>query len=139
LRRLKAHAKQEFDALVVASGHYHSPRVPDIPGLKEWKQRWPSRVQHSKNYRDPEEYRNQVGPLPRRLHLSACLTDNAVERPPYWRWRFLHRHRTRAPRRRLAHLPILPGRRLRPTRRPSPRQRAARRRGRLSQHHHPRI
>jgi ACS family pantothenate transporter-like MFS transporter len=46
--------------VVVASGHYHSPRVPDIPGLKEWKKRWPSRVWHSKAYRRPDEFREKV-------------------------------------------------------------------------------
>ena len=47
-----------FDAVVVASGHYHMPRIPEIPGLKEWKARFPSRVQHSKGYRRAETYRN---------------------------------------------------------------------------------
>lgn len=51
---------QKFDSVVVASGHYHSPRIPDIPGLKEWKQRWPSRVWHSKSYRKPDEFRGKV-------------------------------------------------------------------------------
>lgn len=46
--------------MVVASGHYHSPRVPDIPGLKEWKSAWPERVQHSKRYRVPNEFKDQV-------------------------------------------------------------------------------
>jgi cation diffusion facilitator CzcD-associated flavoprotein CzcO len=51
---------QEFDSVVVASGHYHSPNVPDIPGLKEWKSRWPERVSHSKTYRRPEDFKDQV-------------------------------------------------------------------------------
>jgi hypothetical protein len=54
---------QEFDAVVIASGHYHASRVPDIPGLKEWKARWPNRVQHSKGYRKPDEFKNQVGDI----------------------------------------------------------------------------
>ncbi|TVY47036.1 Flavin-containing monooxygenase [Lachnellula occidentalis] len=41
----------EFDAVIVATGHYHAPKVPDIPGLKDWKRAWPSRIQHSKRYR----------------------------------------------------------------------------------------
>ncbi|TVY19863.1 Flavin-containing monooxygenase ustF2 [Lachnellula arida] len=41
----------EFDAVIVATGHYHAPKVPDIPGLKDWKKAWPSRIQHSKRYR----------------------------------------------------------------------------------------
>ncbi|OAQ59318.1 FAD dependent oxidoreductase protein [Pochonia chlamydosporia 170] len=41
----------EFDAIVVASGHYHVPRIPDIIGLKDWKDRLPQNVTHSKAYR----------------------------------------------------------------------------------------
>lgn len=48
--------------MVVASGHYHAPFVPNIPGLREWKRRWPDRVSHSKGYRNPEEFRNKVIP-----------------------------------------------------------------------------
>ncbi|KAK4232198.1 putative monooxygenase [Podospora fimiseda] len=48
-----------FDLLVVASGHYNMPRIPDIPGLKEWKTAFPSRVIHSKQYRNPQPYKNQ--------------------------------------------------------------------------------
>jgi cation diffusion facilitator CzcD-associated flavoprotein CzcO len=44
----------------VASGHYHASKVPDIPGLKEWKQAWPDRVHHSKGYRNPEDFKDQV-------------------------------------------------------------------------------
>ncbi|KAL4780013.1 major facilitator superfamily domain-containing protein [Aspergillus varians] len=48
--------KSTFDAVVVASGHYHTPRVPDTPGLAEAKARWPERIFHSKRYRKPEGY-----------------------------------------------------------------------------------
>lgn len=48
-----------FDLVVVASGHYNMPRIPDIPGLKEWKAGFPSRVIHSKQYRNPAGYQGQ--------------------------------------------------------------------------------
>jgi len=51
---------QEFDAVVVASGHYHACKVPQIPGLDVFKKAWPSRIQHSKSYRTAESYRDQV-------------------------------------------------------------------------------
>ena len=51
---------QKFDAVVVASGHYHAARVPNTPGLAEWKQRWPERVEHSKRYRKPENAQYKV-------------------------------------------------------------------------------
>ncbi|KAF2707101.1 MFS general substrate transporter [Pleomassaria siparia CBS 279.74] len=49
----------EFDSVVVASGHYHTARVPDIPGLADWKRQWPERVQHSKGYKSPEDYKGK--------------------------------------------------------------------------------
>ncbi|KAL3462835.1 major facilitator superfamily domain-containing protein [Aspergillus heterothallicus] len=45
-----------FDAVVVASGHYHTPRIPETPGLAEAKARWPDRINHSKGYRKPEGF-----------------------------------------------------------------------------------
>lgn len=65
---------EEFDAVVVASGHYHASKVPDIPGLKEWKETWPDRVEHSKRYRGPEEYRDKVS-FPAHPYI-LLLTDH---------------------------------------------------------------
>ncbi|KAL2020839.1 hypothetical protein VTK56DRAFT_7932 [Thermocarpiscus australiensis] len=48
-----------FDLLVVASGHYNMPRVPDIEGLSDWKAAYPSRVTHSKQYRNPKKFKDQ--------------------------------------------------------------------------------
>lgn len=50
---------RDFDLVVVASGHYNMPRIPQIEGLKEWKDSFPDRVIHSKRYRNPEKYRDQ--------------------------------------------------------------------------------
>ncbi|KAI1809477.1 FAD/NAD(P)-binding domain-containing protein [Poronia punctata] len=50
---------ESFDAVVVASGHYHIPFVPDIRGLADWKDRFPDRVLHSKKYRTPEPFRGK--------------------------------------------------------------------------------
>lgn len=54
-----AHAVHYFDAVVVANGHYHAPNIPKFPGLKEWKQAFPDRIQHSKLYRHPEVFEGQ--------------------------------------------------------------------------------
>ncbi|KAI1162323.1 hypothetical protein F5B18DRAFT_624813 [Nemania serpens] len=51
---------ESYDAVVVASGHYHIPFVPDIPGLSAWKDRFPGRVMHSKSYRTPEPFRGKT-------------------------------------------------------------------------------
>lgn len=51
---------QEFDAVVVATGRYSAPRVPDVPGLAQWKAWFPGRITHSKQYRSPAPYRGQT-------------------------------------------------------------------------------
>lgn len=48
-----------FDAAVVANGHYHTPNIPNFPGLKEWKEAFPDRIHHSKLYRRPEGFEGQ--------------------------------------------------------------------------------
>ncbi|KAK1148122.1 hypothetical protein N8T08_010761 [Aspergillus melleus] len=48
-----------FDSVIVASGHYHAARVPDIAGLSEAKSKWPSRIIHSKGYRKPDEFKDK--------------------------------------------------------------------------------
>lgn len=54
---------EEFDAIVVASGHYSVPFIPATPGLPEYAKRYPGSVDHSKYFRDPEKYRNKVQTL----------------------------------------------------------------------------
>ena len=49
-----------FDAVIVASGRYHVPKIPDLPGLKEWKERLPGNILHSKGYRSPESFRGKT-------------------------------------------------------------------------------
>ncbi|TIA02014.1 dimethylaniline monooxygenase [Aureobasidium pullulans] len=49
-------AVQQFDALIVASGHYHAPNIPDYPNLPAWKSAFPSRISHSKLYRSPTPF-----------------------------------------------------------------------------------
>lgn len=51
---------ESFDALVVGSGHYSVPFIPSIRGLKEFAQRYPGNIEHTKQYRGPERYRGKV-------------------------------------------------------------------------------
>lgn len=89
---------------MVANGHYHACRVPDIPGLKEWKAAWPSRVQHSKGYRTPNDFKDQV-----RLLLSCYSPKLMVpECPPHRRRSLFHRHCQRNCSNRGKSLPIRP-------------------------------
>ncbi|KAL2864249.1 uncharacterized protein BJX67DRAFT_373965 [Aspergillus lucknowensis] len=64
----------EFDAVVVATGHYHAPRIPDFPGLPEWKRRWPSRVFHSKAFRTADCFENLL-----LIGAGVSATDIAKE------------------------------------------------------------
>lgn len=66
-----------FDAVVVASGRYGPPRVPDIPGLPVWKHRFPGRVVHSKQYRFPAPYRGRTV-LVIGAHISALDIANEL-------------------------------------------------------------
>ncbi|KAF9525710.1 FAD/NAD(P)-binding domain-containing protein [Crepidotus variabilis] len=52
--------KQEFDAIVVATGRFNAPNIPNIPGLVEWDKAFPNRVMHSRQYRHPESFTNQT-------------------------------------------------------------------------------
>ncbi|KAK0655598.1 hypothetical protein B0T16DRAFT_315499 [Cercophora newfieldiana] len=48
--------EEEFDAVVLATGHYSVPYVPYVKGLASYIQTFPNRVVHSKNYRSPLPY-----------------------------------------------------------------------------------
>ncbi|KAL4786964.1 hypothetical protein BJX76DRAFT_319655 [Aspergillus varians] len=51
--------QEEFDAVVVATGHYAVPYVPYIQGVKEFAAASPGSVLHTKGFRDPETYRGK--------------------------------------------------------------------------------
>jgi ACS family pantothenate transporter-like MFS transporter len=65
--------------VIVASGHYHAPRVPGIRGIRELKRQFPTRIQHSKGYRSPERYANRNVLL---IGASVSSTDIARELGP---------------------------------------------------------
>lgn len=52
--------KSEFDAVIVASGHYNDPFIPNIAGLEEFDKAYPGAVSHSKFYRRPNDYSGKV-------------------------------------------------------------------------------
>ena len=47
---------QTYDAVVVASGHFSVPYLPDIPGIVDWDQSYPETISHSKFYDSPEPF-----------------------------------------------------------------------------------
>ncbi|KAJ3773442.1 FAD/NAD(P)-binding domain-containing protein [Lentinula raphanica] len=52
--------KEDFDAIIVASGRFSAPNLPRIPGLAQWAQLYPHLNTHSRQYRRPEEFANQT-------------------------------------------------------------------------------
>lgn len=63
--------QETFDAVVVATGHFSLPYIPDIPGLVEYDKKYPGRVVHSKHYRSLEPFRGKVSPEPMPM-LGRC-------------------------------------------------------------------
>jgi cation diffusion facilitator CzcD-associated flavoprotein CzcO len=47
---------EQFDAVVVASGHYSTTFIPDIKGIRDFHARHPGVISHSKAYRSPTPY-----------------------------------------------------------------------------------
>ncbi|KAF4966451.1 hypothetical protein FZEAL_10658 [Fusarium zealandicum] len=59
LQRLDIWWEEEFDALVLANGHYSVPWVPKVAGLESYMANFPGRVMHSKYYRSPRVFANK--------------------------------------------------------------------------------
>lgn len=51
---------QVYDAVVVASGHFHVPYIPAIKGLREWSEEYPGVISHSLYFQKPEDYTGKV-------------------------------------------------------------------------------
>ena len=50
----------KFDAVIVATGHYSVPYIPNISGLAETSKALPHSFEHSKAFRLPDNYVNKV-------------------------------------------------------------------------------
>ena len=64
--------QKRLDAVLVATGRYQKPYIPDIPGLKEWRSIWPDSVMHSVDYRSSKPYENKA------LHSSFSCSKNLL-------------------------------------------------------------
>lgn len=51
---------KDYRAVVVAVGVFDKPFIPELGGLREWSQRWSGSLSHSKNYRNPDNFRRKV-------------------------------------------------------------------------------
>lgn len=52
--------EERFDAVVVASGHFNVPYIPQIPGLADLERARPGSVKHTKMFRGRDSYCNKV-------------------------------------------------------------------------------
>ncbi|RDA93460.1 hypothetical protein CP533_2677 [Ophiocordyceps camponoti-saundersi (nom. inval.)] len=71
-----------FDAVVVASGHYSLPFIPDISNIAAFHHVHPSVILHSRQYRHPDSFRDKkvvvVGNGPSGIDISSQI--NAVSK-----------------------------------------------------------
>lgn len=54
--RSGAHFEETYDAVLVASGHYTVPTLPNIKGIKSWDTANKGTIYHSKFYRRPDPF-----------------------------------------------------------------------------------
>ncbi|KAJ7318092.1 hypothetical protein DFH08DRAFT_971568 [Mycena albidolilacea] len=66
---------EDYDAVVIATGTFNAPNIPNIPGLAEWSRRFSGSIVHSREYRRPEKFSNtsvlMVGAGPSAVGISA--------------------------------------------------------------------
>jgi hypothetical protein len=85
LRQLCENGKEDrwwtetFDAVLVASGHYIVPFIPETPGLAQFARDFPGSVEHSKAWRKPAKYQDKrvvvVGASISGADISWTLAD----------------------------------------------------------------
>lgn len=74
-----------FDTYIIATGEYHVPYIPEVPGLQEVYLRFPERLQHSKSFQNTAEeisqYNNKtvltVGGRPSASDFARFIEKNA--------------------------------------------------------------
>ncbi|KAF7362502.1 Dimethylaniline monooxygenase [Mycena venus] len=86
---------EDFDAVVIATGTFNAPNIPNIPGLAEWSRRFPGSIVHSREYRHPEKFSNKsvlmvgagtsatgisadINPFVKRNYLSLRRSPNST-------------------------------------------------------------
>lgn len=73
--------QDNFDAIVVATGHYHVPYIPPVPGLALVQEKFPRLVQHAKYFRSAQPYKDKkvvvVGSRASGMDLVRLLAPTA--------------------------------------------------------------
>lgn len=67
--------KDDFDAVVCATGHYSDPFVPDIQGIRGFQDCYPGIISHSKYYKNPTEYAQKVSLGSSIIHIWRRKTE----------------------------------------------------------------
>lgn len=79
---------EDFDRVVIASGHYDVPKLPNIPGMKVFDTLFPGTIHHSKYYRTPTEYTNQtvlvVGSGPSAIDITSQIARVTSPTRIFW-------------------------------------------------------
>ncbi|KAM6522438.1 monooxygenase [Fusarium falciforme] len=69
----------EFDAVVVANGHYTIPFIPNMKNLAEFNEAYPGVITHSKQYRTPHPFNDEkvivVGNGPSGLDIALQINQ----------------------------------------------------------------
>ncbi|MCJ1470722.1 hypothetical protein MMC07_009369 [Pseudocyphellaria aurata] len=69
-----------YDAVVVASGHYSTPYVPEIRGISQWNSNYPGTISHSKFFQRPQGFRDRKVLI---IGCSASGYDISAQIAPY--------------------------------------------------------
>jgi hypothetical protein len=74
--------QEDFDSVVVCTGHYHVPFIPYVEGLKRLQQEYDDVVQHAKFFRNSEPYKDKtiivVGSRASGADLTKFIADTAT-------------------------------------------------------------
>ncbi|KAK6464746.1 flavin-containing monooxygenase [Scheffersomyces coipomensis] len=75
--------QEEFDSVIIATGHYHVPFIPYVKGLNILQEQFPKVIQHAKFYLDPKPYKDEkvliIGSRASGADLSKFIADEAIE------------------------------------------------------------
>lgn len=97
-------AVHEYDAVVVASGHFSVPHIPAIEGIEAWSSTYKGSIIHSKAYRNPAIFSNkkvivvgnsasgidigaQIGKVCKQPLLQSSRTENLFFSPGGASWK----------------------------------------------------
>lgn len=76
-------SKDTFDAVVVASGHYSTPFIPEVENIREFHAAHPGVLSHAKTYRAPEAFAGKkvlvVGNASSGLDIASQISRHSAQ------------------------------------------------------------